>query len=84
MYIHVYIYIHIYITPFADLAYTFAMSHVPSVFRNSLAIHLESHIEVNSTHHQVEDVSFADDVIVLIVDELKVLSTKSVLLPPLQ
>ena len=57
-------------TPFPDLAYTFAMSRVLSVFRNSLAIcHLESHIEVNGTHHKVEDVSFVDDVTVLMVDD---------------
>ena len=57
-------------TPFADLAYTFAMSRVLTVFRNSLAIgNIESHIEVDGTHHKVEDVSFVDDVTVLIVDE---------------
>ena len=30
---------------------------------------IESHIEVNGTHHKVEDVSFVDDVTVLIVDD---------------
>ena len=56
-------------TPFADLAYTFAMSRVLSVFRKSLAIvDPESHIHVNGTQHKVEDVSFVDDVTVLIVD----------------
>ena len=57
-------------TPFADLAYTFAMSRVLSVFRNSLAIcNIESHVDVNGTRHKVEDVSFVDDVTVLIVDD---------------
>ena len=71
-------------TPFADLAYTFAMSRVLSVFRNSLAIcHLESHIEVNGTHHKVKGVSFVDDVTVLIVDDAYGVIDKFVLSPPL-
>ena len=55
-------------TPFADLAYTFAMSRVLSVFRRSIALcHLESYVSVNDIQHKVEDVSFVDDVTVLIV-----------------
>ena len=44
-------------TPFADLAYTFAMSRVLTVFRNSIAIcNVGSSITVNGTCHKVEDV----------------------------
>ena len=57
-------------TPFADLAYTFAMSRVLTVFRNSIALcNLESSIDVNGNNHKVEDVSFVDDVTVLIIDD---------------
>ena len=55
-------------TPFADLAYTFAMSRVLTVFRNSICIaNLESHVRVGEATHKVEDVSFVDDVTVLVV-----------------
>ena len=67
-------------TPFADLAYTFAMSRVMSVFRNSLAIcKIESHVDVNGTRHKVEDVSFVDDVTVLIIDDANGIIEKCVL-----
>ena len=57
-------------TPFADLAYTFAMSRVLTVFRNSIAIcNLDSHVVVNGIDHKVEDVSFWDDVTVLVIDD---------------
>ena len=57
-------------TPFVDLAYTFAMSRVLTVFRNSIALcNLESSIDVNGNNHKVEDVSFVDDVTVLIIDD---------------
>ena len=40
------------------------------MFRNSLAIcSIESHVDVNGTRHKVDDVSFVDDVTVLIVDD---------------
>ena len=57
-------------TPFTDLAYTFAMSRVLSVFRKSIALcHLESHVSVNDIQHKVGDVSFVGDVTVMIVDD---------------
>ena len=64
-------------TPFADLAYTFAMSRVLSVFRKSLSIaNLESHVQVGETSHKVEDVSFVDDVTVLVVDSASSIISK--------
>ena len=64
-------------TPFADLAHTFAMSRVLSVFRKSLSIaNLESHVQVGATSHKVEDVSFVDDVTVLVVDSASSIISK--------
>ena len=46
------------------------MSRVLTVFRNSIAIcNIESHIHVNGTSHKVEDVSFVDDVTVLVIED---------------
>ena len=57
-------------TPFADLAYTFAMSRVLIVFRSFIAIcSLDSKIEVTGIIHKAENVSFVDDVTVLIVGD---------------
>ena len=56
-------------TPFADLAYTFAMSRVLNCFRSSMRIDgLCSNVNVNGNDHNVGDVSFVDDVTVLIVE----------------
>ena len=46
------------------------MSRVLTVFRNSIAIcNIESHIHVNGTSHKVGDVSFVDDVTVLVIED---------------
>ena len=55
-------------TPFVDLAYTFAMSRVLKCFRSSMQIDgLSSKVNVNGNEHDVGDVSYVDDVTVLIV-----------------
>jgi len=49
-------------TPFADLAFTVAISRILYVFRRSLhSDDLESHVIINGNDHKMSDVSFVDD-----------------------